>query len=229
MPEAEGPPGWRRVVFLTACTMALCNVDRVLLSVAGLPMAAEFGFNSATMGVLQSSYLWGYGLGQVPSGLLADRFGGPRVLVGGLALWSLATLALPLARSSAAPLAVLTLTRVLFGFGSAVALPAVSATVSRLVPASKRASNLAVIYAAFNMGSLAGMVRACVRFCVVAVADATPNRRAHHRSSPLRAGPPALFCTACWASCGPWWPPRRCRATCALGVTRLALRRAARR
>ena len=137
--------------------MALCNIDRVLLSVAGLPMAAEFGFNGATMGVLQSSYLWGYGLGQVPSGMLSDRFGGPRVLLGGLALWSLATLALPLARSSAAPLAVLTLTRVLFGFGSAVALPAVSATVSRLVPASRRASNLAVIYAAFNLGSLAGM------------------------------------------------------------------------
>lgn len=153
----DGPPGWRRVVFLTACTMALCNIDRVLLSVAGLPMAAEFAFNSPTMGVLQSSYLWGYGLGQLPSGLLSDRFGGPRVLLGGLALWSLATLALPLARSSAAPLAVLTLTRVLFGFGSAVALPAVSATVSRLVPESRRASNLAVIYAAFNMGSLAGM------------------------------------------------------------------------
>ena len=153
----DGPPGWRRVVFLTACTMALCNIDRVLLSVAGLPMAAEFAFNSPTMGVLQSSYLWGYGLGQVPSGLLSDRFGGPRVLLGGLALWSLATLALPLARSSAAPLAVLTLTRVLFGFGSAVALPAVSATVSRLVPESRRASNLAAIYAAFNLGSLAGM------------------------------------------------------------------------
>ncbi len=119
----------------------------------------------------------------MPSGLLADRFGGPRVLLGGLALWSLATLALPLARGawraaaapqrrdtgraltpgslpragSVAPLAVLTLARVLFGFGSAVALPAVSATVSRLVPAARRASNLATIYAAFNLGSIVGM------------------------------------------------------------------------
>ncbi len=94
---------------------------------------------------------------QVPSGLLADRFGGPRVLLGGLAVWSVATAALPLARGSAAPLAVLTLARVLFGFGSAVALPAVSATVSKLVPAARRASNLATIYAAFNMGSIVGM------------------------------------------------------------------------
>jgi predicted MFS family arabinose efflux permease len=93
----------------------------------------------------------------VPSGLLADRFGGPRVLLGGLALWSVATAALPLARGSPAPLAVLTLARVLFGLGSAVALPAVSATVSRLVPAALRASQLATIYAAFNLGSIVGM------------------------------------------------------------------------
>ena len=93
----------------------------------------------------------------MPSGLLADRFGGPRVLLGGLALWSVATAALPLARGSPAPLAVLTLARVLVGLGSAVALPAVSATVSRLVPAARRASQLATIYAAFNLGSIVGM------------------------------------------------------------------------
>jgi hypothetical protein len=57
-------PGWRRVVALTAVTMGICNIDRVLLSVAGVPLAAELGFDMATMGVLQSAYLWGYGLGQ---------------------------------------------------------------------------------------------------------------------------------------------------------------------
>ena len=93
----------------------------------------------------------------MPSGLLADRFGGPRVLLAGLALWSLATAALPLARGSPAPLAVLTLARVLFGLGSAVALPCVSATVSRLVPPARRASQLAIVYACFNIGSIVGM------------------------------------------------------------------------
>jgi hypothetical protein len=72
-PLVEEPelPGWRRVVALTAITMGLCNIDRVLLSVAGVPLAAELGFDMATMGVLQSAYLWGYGLGQARAAVAA--------------------------------------------------------------------------------------------------------------------------------------------------------------
>jgi|APGre2960657444_1045066.scaffolds.fasta_scaffold00277_10 ACS family sodium-dependent inorganic phosphate cotransporter len=137
--------------------MALCNVDRALLSVAGVPIAAELGLDSVMLGVLQSAYLWGYGLGQVPAGVLADRLGGPRVLLFGLALWSVATALLPLARHSPAPLLALVLARAVFGLGSAVALPATSATVSMLVPAARRASSLSAIYACFNLGSIVGL------------------------------------------------------------------------
>lgn len=63
-PEEHESPGWRRVVAITAVTLGLCNIDRVLLSIAGVPLAAELGLGLATMGVLQSAYLWGYGIGQ---------------------------------------------------------------------------------------------------------------------------------------------------------------------
>ena len=40
-------------------------MDRVNMSVAILPMKTEFGWDSATMGLVQSSFFWGYLLTQV--------------------------------------------------------------------------------------------------------------------------------------------------------------------
>jgi len=137
--------------------MALCNADRALLSVAGVAIAGELQLDAVAVGVLQSSYLWGYLAGQLPAGMLADSAGGPPVLLGGLLLWSLATAALPLASATPAPLLALLGARVLFGLGSAVALPATSATVSQLVPPERRASSLSIVYAAFNVGSIIGL------------------------------------------------------------------------
>lgn len=41
------------------------NMDRVNMSVAILPMKAQFGWDSTTMGFVQSSFFWGYLLTQV--------------------------------------------------------------------------------------------------------------------------------------------------------------------
>ena len=145
------------MVAVTAVSMLLCNTDRTLMSVAIVPIARELSLDASSVGVLQSSYLWGYGIAQIPAGLLADRFGGPRMLLLGLVLWSAATCALPLARMSASPLAALLVARAIFGLGSAVALPATSATISALVPVTRRASSLGVIYSIFNAGSIVGL------------------------------------------------------------------------
>ena len=119
------------MVAVTAVSMLLCNTDRTLMSVAIVPIARELSLDAASVGVVQSSYLWGYGIAQIPAGLLADRFGGPRVLLLGLVLWSAATCALPLARMSASPLAALLVAR--------------------------GASSLGVIYSIFNAGSIVGL------------------------------------------------------------------------
>lgn len=89
------------------------------------------------------------------------------MLIAGLALWSAATLALPLCGSLlaggggapfwATPLAGLVAARVAFGLASSVALPATAASVALLVPSGRRASALSLIYAAFNVGSLVGL------------------------------------------------------------------------
>ena len=46
------------------------------LSVAIIPMSHQFGWNSSTAGLVQSSFFWGYALSQLPGGWLAKIIGG---------------------------------------------------------------------------------------------------------------------------------------------------------
>lgn len=42
-----------KVVILTACMMCLCNADRVVMSVAVVPLADKLGWSSSFLGVVQ--------------------------------------------------------------------------------------------------------------------------------------------------------------------------------
>lgn len=42
-----------KVVALVACVMCLCNADRVVMSVAIVPLAAQKGWTSSFLGVVQ--------------------------------------------------------------------------------------------------------------------------------------------------------------------------------
>ena len=165
-------------------SMFFCNMHRVLTAVLAIPLADRFGFNMVELGFLQSSFLWGYGLNQVPSGIAADAYGGVRLMLLGLCFWSLSTATVPLvglidggsssfssaaagAVSSAAKsvpaigakpqLIYLMASRCLMGMASAVALPSVSSCVSRLVNVNHRAGTLSLIYGAFNAGTVVGL------------------------------------------------------------------------
>ena len=64
----EATTGWqRRYVMIGLCFLAflLCNMDRVNMSIAIIDMKDEFNWDSSTMGVVQSSFFWGYLLTQV--------------------------------------------------------------------------------------------------------------------------------------------------------------------
>lgn len=147
---------WQTQIFIVGVCMLLCNLDRVAMGILAVPLLTEFNINLAEMGVLQSSYLWGYLLGQLPAGVASDKFGGTRVMICGLVLWSLATCGTALAKFSTFPLTVAIASRVLMGLGSAVALPAVAATVARNVPADQKARSTTLSYALFNIGNVLG-------------------------------------------------------------------------
>ena len=74
------------VIILFALSTVLCYVDRVNISIAIIPLAHAKGYSDAERGLILSSFFWGYLWFQLPGGLLADRFGGKRVLGTGVAL-----------------------------------------------------------------------------------------------------------------------------------------------
>ncbi|EFJ45872.1 hypothetical protein VOLCADRAFT_105756 [Volvox carteri f. nagariensis] len=150
--------GWRKrwtVVGLCFVAFVLCNLDRVNMSIAILPMAEQFGWSTTTMGLVQSSFFWGYLLTQILGGVLADRWGGKSVLGFGVLWWSLATAATPAAAQAGLP--ALLLARCMMGIGEGVALPAMNSMLVKWVPAEERSRSLALVYSGMFTGSVLGL------------------------------------------------------------------------
>ncbi|XP_076914036.1 putative anion transporter 3, chloroplastic [Bidens hawaiensis] len=145
-----------KVVALMACVMCLCNADRVVMSVAIVPLAAKHGWSSSFLGIVQSSFLWGYIFSSVIGGALVDKYGGKRVIGWGVFLWSLATLITPWAanHSTIALLAV----RAFFGLAEGVAMPSMNIILSRWFPCNERATAVGLSMGGFHLGNVVGLI-----------------------------------------------------------------------
>jgi ACS family sodium-dependent inorganic phosphate cotransporter len=73
------------------------------MSIAILPMSVDYGWDAQTVGLVQSSFFWGYLLTQVAGGVWADRIGGKKVLGFGVIWWSVATVLTPFAATLGLP------------------------------------------------------------------------------------------------------------------------------
>jgi ACS family sodium-dependent inorganic phosphate cotransporter len=59
--QAVVAPRWKRrftIVGLCFVAFMLCNMDRVNMSIAVLPMSEQYNWDSATVGLVQSSFFW---------------------------------------------------------------------------------------------------------------------------------------------------------------------------
>lgn len=130
-PESGIPHRWQ-VVGMMALSFVLCNMDKVNMSVAVIPMAKELGWTATERGLVSSSFFWGYSLTQIPAGWVSTSIGGARVLAAGVALWSIGTLIAP----PAAKISLLALcaTRVFVGLGEGLAPSSATNVMARLVP-----------------------------------------------------------------------------------------------
>ncbi|MEM7220579.1 MAG: ACS family MFS transporter [Pseudomonadota bacterium] len=145
MAEVTQPGGWQtryRVIAMCFLATFICYIDRVNISVAIIPMAAEFNWDKQTQGVVLSSFFIGYMVIQIVGGRLADRYGGAIVLGMGVLLWSLFTIVTPWAAWMG--FVVLLLARIGMGMGEAVTFPSVYSMVSRWFPDGERSKALAL-------------------------------------------------------------------------------------
>ena len=84
-PEFRSPAkrtaGWPKrinlVILFFTCNL-ICYMDRINISVTAPVMMKELGWDEAALGIILSSFFWGYTLLQIPGGWLADRYGGKR-------------------------------------------------------------------------------------------------------------------------------------------------------
>ncbi|VAH07956.1 unnamed protein product [Triticum turgidum subsp. durum] len=152
VPSVSALPERAKVVALVAAVMLLCNADRVVMSVAVVPLAAQHGWSSSFVGIVQSSFLWGYVFSSMVGGALADRYGGKKVMAGAAALWSLATFLTPWAASQSATM--LLAVRVLFGIAEGVAFPTMSTFLPKWFPTHERATAVGLSMGGFHLGNV---------------------------------------------------------------------------
>ena len=130
-PPPQFAPSTLPVLGLCCVVASLCALDRVVMSMAILPMGAEFGYGDGDKGLIASAFSLGYCVGLLPAGALATATSPKAVLGGGLVLWSAAQAATPLAAASPTPIA------------------------ANFVPSALRSRYWGVVSAALAVGSIA--------------------------------------------------------------------------
>jgi MFS family permease len=140
------------IYFLLFVFSGIAYIDRVNMSVAAKPIAAELGLSPIALGYLFSSFLWAYVLMMLPGGRLIDRWGAHTVASVATAVWSLAQMA------TGASVGVMTmlLTRLGLGIGEAPFAPIVYRSVRAWAPYTERGTATAVIGAGGSLGPALG-------------------------------------------------------------------------
>jgi MFS family permease len=156
MPVDPGKTGYRFYALGLLLLMGIFNAaDRNILSVLADAIKADLHISDSTLAFLYgTAFITLYTLLGLPAARLADRMRRPRLLAGGLTLWSAFT-----ALSGIAPnFAVLALSRVGVGIGEATANPVSHSLMCDYFPARQRARVIAIYLASIHIGG--GLVAA---------------------------------------------------------------------
>ena len=139
---------WYVVCLLTAI-YALAILDRVSLALLIQPLQQAFKINDMQFGLLQGmAFSIVYSLLGLPYGLLADRSNRARILVGGLTIWSLATIGCGFAHSFGQLFAA----RMLVGVGEAALVPVATSLIADYFPPAMRPKAFGVFVSGSSFG-----------------------------------------------------------------------------
>ena len=135
-------------LFLLAILSVLTYLDRNAISIAGIDMTRELGFSEVQFGWILAAFTISYGLFEIPTGLMGDRFGEKKTLARIVIWWSVFTSLTGLAGGFLSLFAV----RFLFGIGEAGAFPNMSIAVGKWFGVEERGRAQAVILMASRVG-----------------------------------------------------------------------------
>ena len=143
-----------KLVFMSFLAIFICYIDRVNISVAIIPMQQQFGWNEAQVGIVFSSFYFGYMLTMILGGYLADKYGGKYVLGFGVLAWSLFTFLTPIFAYQG--FFAILLIRVLLGLGEGVAFPSIHSLYARWIPFTERTRVIAITNSGISAGTVFG-------------------------------------------------------------------------
>ena len=143
-----------KVIFLSFLAVSICYIDRVNISVAIIPMQDQFGWSEFQVGIILSSFYFGYMFTLIIGGYLADKYGGKRVLGYGLLIWSFFTIITPFFAYSG--LWWLIFIRILMGLGEGITFPSWHAIYARWIPFNERTRAVAFTNSGIAAGTLFG-------------------------------------------------------------------------
>ena len=139
-----GTAGFTITISMATALTALA-IDTVLPAFPDIRSAMDLPADSTQVATLVTIFLLGQGLGVLPAGLLADRFGRRPVLWGGLAIYIVGAIA-----SAFAPtIELMILARLLWGVGAAGPRVATMAMIRDAYEGSEMAKQMSMIMAVF--------------------------------------------------------------------------------
>jgi ACS family sodium-dependent inorganic phosphate cotransporter len=145
-------PAWYNVVLLCGAAVLISYIDRTNISVAAIPMQAQFGWSETTKGWVLSSFFVGYLAFMALSGAVANRYGGKIVLGAAVIWWSLFTALTPPAALISLP--ALIAARIALGLGEAAVFPASVNMIGRWVPAANRTRAVTLFTSMLSIGTM---------------------------------------------------------------------------
>jgi len=145
-----------KLVFMSFLAIFICYIDRVNISVAIIPMQQKFGWSEAQVGIVFSSFYFGYMFTMILGGYLADKYGGKYVLGFGVLAWSLFTFLTPIFAYQG--FFAIFLIRVLLGLGEGVAFPSIHSLYARWIPFTERTRVIAITNSGISAGTVFGFV-----------------------------------------------------------------------
>jgi MFS transporter, ACS family, solute carrier family 17 (sodium-dependent inorganic phosphate cotransporter), other len=149
---------WPRRYVIVGFTFLGCIIaftDRVNISVVAIAMKDHFGWSQTQKGLVLAAFFVGYLLFMFVAGLLANRFGGKRVVGYSVLAWSIFTLLTPPAATLS--IAVLVVGRIGMGVGEAGLFPGTYELFGRWVPPIERARAVAFMTSGVPVGTLIGL------------------------------------------------------------------------
>jgi MFS family permease len=139
---------WTVVAILIA-TAVLSYTDRQVLSLLVDPIRAELGISDTQVSVLLgTAFAVVYGIAGIPLGYLADRTSRRNLILAGVLVWSVGTLACGLSQSFGQLFA----SRLVVGLGEAVLSPAAISLISDYFPPARRGTAVGCFLSGIAMG-----------------------------------------------------------------------------